>query len=111
MDCRSYIPSLRQIGNAASLPGIVGASIGLPDIHTGYGFAIGHVAAFDMDDPESIVTPGGVGFDINCGVRLLRSSLTIEDVRPVQEKLADELYARIPVGVGGRNQGIFKDHF
>jgi hypothetical protein len=61
-----FLPAVKQIANVASLPGIVGASIGLPDVHSGYGFAIGNVAAFDMDDPESIVSPGGVGFDINC---------------------------------------------
>lgn len=54
-------------------PGIVGSSIGMPDIHSGYGFAVGNVAAFDMADPKAVVSPGGVGFDINCGVRLLRS--------------------------------------
>lgn len=58
-----------QIANVASLPGIVGRSIGLPDLHAGYGFAIGNVAAMDMDNPEAVVSPGGVGFDINCGVR------------------------------------------
>ena len=61
-----FLPAVKQIANVASLPGIVGASIGLPDVHSGYGFAIGNVAAFDMDDPEAIVSPGGVGFDINC---------------------------------------------
>ena len=55
--------------------GIVGSSIGMPDIHSGYGFAVGNVAAFDMDDPASIVSPGGVGFDINCGVRLIRTGM------------------------------------
>ena len=55
-------------------------SIGLPDVHSGYGFAIGNVAAFDMGDPEAVVSPGGVGFDINCGVRLLRTNLSEEDV-------------------------------
>ena len=52
---------------------MVGSSIGMPDIHSGYGFAVGNVAAFDMDDPASVVSPGGVGFDINCGVRLIRT--------------------------------------
>jgi tRNA-splicing ligase RtcB len=61
-----FLPAVKQIANVASLPGIVGASIGLPDVHSGYGFAIGNIAAFDMDDPQSIVSPGGVGFDINC---------------------------------------------
>lgn len=65
---------------------------------------IGHVAAFDMDDPEAIVSPGGVGFDINCGVRMLRTSLMLKDVRPVQQELTDAIFDRVPVGVGGRNE-------
>lgn len=56
---------------------MVGSSIGMPDIHSGYGFAVGNVAAFDMDDPASIVSPGGVGFDINCGVRLIRTGTKV----------------------------------
>ena len=60
-----FLPAVKQIANVASLPGIVGASIGLPDTHSGYGFAIGNVAGFDMDDPAAVVSPGGVGFDIN----------------------------------------------
>jgi len=79
-----FLPGMKQIANVASLPGIVGKSIGLPDVHSGYGFAIGNMAAFDMDDPTSIVSPGGVGFDINCGVRLLRTNLTEKDVQPVK---------------------------
>ena len=79
-----FLPGMKQIANVASLPGIVGKSIGLPDVHSGYGFAIGNMAAFDMDDPKSIVSPGGVGFDINCGVRLLRTNLTEKDVQPVK---------------------------
>ena len=62
---------MKQIANVAALPGIVGRSIGLPDLHSGYGFSIGNVAAFDMADPEAVVAPGGIGFDINCGVRLV----------------------------------------
>lgn len=92
-----FIPAVKQIANVAALPGIVGASIGLPDVHAGYGFAIGNVAAFDMSDPEAVVSPGGVGFDINCGVRLLRTNLTVDDVRPVQETLAQSLFDHIPV--------------
>jgi RNA-splicing ligase RtcB len=61
-----FLPAVKQIANVASLPGIIGASIAMPDIHSGYGFSIGNVAAFDMDDPKAIVSPGGVGFDINC---------------------------------------------
>lgn len=60
---------------------MVGSSIGMPDIHSGYGFAVGNVAAFDMDDPASIVSPGGVGFDINCGVRLIRTGTKILSCR------------------------------
>jgi tRNA-splicing ligase RtcB len=70
-----FLPAVKQIANVASLPGIVQRSIGLPDVHAGYGFAIGNVAAFNMDDPDAIVSPGGVGFDINCGVRLIRTNL------------------------------------
>lgn len=68
----------------------------------GYGFAIGNVAAFDMDNPEAVVSPGGVGFDINCGVRLIRTNLSIEDVEPVKEQLAQSLFDHIPVGVGSQ---------
>ncbi|XP_065156070.1 RNA-splicing ligase RtcB homolog [Atheta coriaria] len=97
-----FLPGVKQIANVAALPGIVGYSIGLPDIHSGYGFAIGNMAAFDVDDPKSIVSPGGVGFDINCGVRLLRTNLTEKDVQPVKEKLAQSLFDHIPVGVGSK---------
>eukprot|EP00958_Prasinococcus_capsulatus_P000774 scaffold55_cov401-Prasinococcus_capsulatus_cf.AAC.4 len=79
-------------------------SIGLPDVHSGYGFAIGNVAAFDMSNPEAVVSPGGVGFDINCGVRLVRTNLTEKDVAPIKEQLAQSLFDHIPVGVG--SQGI-----
>eukprot|EP00128_Syssomonas_multiformis_P006885 Colp12_sorted_trinity150504_noHs@10644 len=80
-----FLPAVKQIANVASLPGIVGKSIGLPDIHSGYGFAIGNMAAFDTTNPEAIVSPGGVGFDINCGVRLLRTNLMEKDVLPIKE--------------------------
>ena len=83
----------------------MGASIGLPDAHSGYGFAIGNVAAFDMADPTAIVSPGGVGFDVNCGVRLVRTNLTLKDVQPVQEQLSQALFDHIPVGVGSK--GVF----
>lgn len=97
-----FLPGVKQIANVAALPGIVGHSIGLPDIHSGYGFAIGNMAAFDMDDPDAIVSPGGVGFDINCGVRLLRTNLFEKDVQPVKEQLAQSLFDHIPVGVGSK---------
>nr|CAH0112817.1 unnamed protein product [Daphnia galeata] len=97
-----FLPGMKQIANVASLPGIVGRSIGLPDVHSGYGFAIGNVAAFDMDDPNAIVSPGGVGFDINCGVRLLRTNLTEKDVQPFKEQLTQSMFDHIPVGVGSK---------
>ncbi|XP_027199837.2 rtcB RNA ligase [Dermatophagoides pteronyssinus] len=97
-----FLPGVKQIANVTSLPGIIGKSIGLPDIHSGYGFAIGNMAAFDMNDPEAIVSPGGVGFDINCGVRLLRTNLFEKDVQPVKEELAQSLFDHIPVGVGSK---------
>eukprot|EP00923_Selenidium_pygospionis_P042776 GHVN01073853.1.p1 GENE.GHVN01073853.1~~GHVN01073853.1.p1 ORF type:complete len:508 (+),score=64.36 GHVN01073853.1:39-1562(+) len=99
-----FLPAVKQLCNVAGLPGIVKKSIALPDVHSGYGFSIGNVAAFDMDDPEAIVSPGGVGFDINCGVRLLRTNLTEADVAPVKERITQTLFDHIPVGVG--SQGI-----
>merc|ERR1719486_865892 len=95
-----FLPAVKQIGNVAALPGIVKYSIGLPDVHSGYGFAIGNIAAFNMADPTSVVSPGGVGFDINCGVRLLRTNLLYSDVEPLKERLAQALFDHIPVGVG-----------
>ncbi|MFZ5906425.1 MAG: RtcB family protein [Nitrospirota bacterium] len=94
--------SIDQVANVATLPGIVGASMAMPDIHTGYGFAIGGVAAFDLK--EGIVSPGGVGYDINCGVRLLRSNLTRQDVLPRLENLVSLLYSEIPSGVGSKGK-------
>uniref|UniRef100_A0A7S0WTW0 RNA-splicing ligase RtcB homolog n=1 Tax=Chlamydomonas leiostraca TaxID=1034604 RepID=A0A7S0WTW0_9CHLO len=99
-----FLPAVKQLANVAALPGIVSRSIALPDVHSGYGFAIGNVAAFDMDDPQAVVSPGGVGFDINCGVRLVRTNLTEADVEPVKDALAQALFDHIPVGVG--SQGI-----
>lgn len=95
-----FLPAVKQIANVACLPGIVGHSIGLPDVHSGYGFAIGNIAAMDMDDPEAVVSPGGVGFDINCGVRLLRTNLFEKDVQPLKEQICQCLFDHIPVGVG-----------
>jgi hypothetical protein len=99
-----FLPAVKQVANVAALPGIVGASLAMPDLHSGYGFAIGNVAAFDTADPEAVVSPGGVGFDINCGVRLLRTNLTEAEVSPLREQLAQSLFDHIPVGVG--SQGI-----
>ena len=98
---KTFPPALLQVANVASLPGIVDASIGLPDIHSGYGFAIGNMAAFDVDNEESIVSPGGVGFDINCGVRMLRTNLNVSSLTSeLKESLCDALFNSIPVGVG-----------
>lgn len=88
----------QQVANVAFLPGIVGHSLAMPDIHWGYGFAIGGVAATRVKD--GVVSPGGVGFDINCGVRLLRTNLTEEEVRPKIERLITELFNNIPSGLG-----------
>lgn len=90
-----------QVTNVAGLPGIVGASYAMPDAHWGYGFPIGGVAAFDADE-GGVVSAGGVGFDISCGVRTLRTGLKLADIEAVKERLADILYARIPAGVGSR---------
>jgi len=95
-----FLPGVIQLAQVAHLPGAVGHSMGMPDIHSGYGFAIGGVAAMDLDNNESVVSPGGVGFDINCGVRLLKTNLKAEDVMPVKEQLADMLFKMVPVGVG-----------
>ena len=88
----------QQVANVAFLPGIVGHSLAMPDIHWGYGFAIGGVAATRVED--GVVSPGGVGFDINCGVRLLRTNLTGEEVKPKIKQLVAELFTNIPSGVG-----------
>jgi tRNA-splicing ligase RtcB len=95
---------VQQVVNVAHLPGIVGPSIAMPDIHWGYGFPIGGVAAFD--ETEGVISPGGVGYDINCGVRLLRSPLTAADVRPKLAQLMDMLYHTIPSGVGSSRSDV-----
>src|SRR5574341_1333442 len=92
--------SLLQVVNVATLPGIVEASYAMPDIHWGYGFPIGGVAATDVED-GGVVSPGGVGFDISCGVRLLASSLDHEELAPALSTLMDELDRGIPRGLGG----------
>ncbi|HZV55370.1 MAG TPA: RtcB family protein [Rhodocyclaceae bacterium] len=88
-----------QVANVAGLPGIVAASYAMPDAHWGYGFPIGGVAAFDADD-GGVVSAGGVGFDISCGVRTLHTGLKLADIEAHQTRLADVLYASIPAGVG-----------
>lgn len=98
MDDKVY----EQISNVASLPGIVRAAYAMPDAHWGYGFPIGGVAAFDAEQ-GGVVSAGGVGFDISCGVRLLKTGLTKQDIEPVKEFVADALFAAIPAGVGSRS--------
>ena len=89
-----------QAANVACLPGIVGSSMAMPDIHWGYGFPIGGVAA--VDGFEGSISPGGIGFDINCGVRLIKTDLTMEDIGDRKNELIDELYRNIPSGLGSK---------
>lgn len=90
--------SPKQVANVAHLPGIIGYSLAMPDIHWGYGFPIGGVAAFDME--EGIISPGGVGYDINCGVRLMTTNLRIDDIEGRVRNLILALFRDIPAGVG-----------
>lgn len=90
--------TLEQVANVAFLPGIYKYSIVLPDGHQGYGFPIGGVAAFDSE--EGVLSPGGVGYDINCGVRVLRTNLSEEEVRPRLRELAETLFRKVPSGLG-----------
>jgi tRNA-splicing ligase RtcB len=92
--------SPKQVANVAQLPGIVKNSLAMPDMHWGYGFPIGGVAAFDMEG--GVVSPGGVGYDINCGCRLMMTSLSREDVRPKLEEIVNALFRHVPSGVGSR---------
>jgi len=92
--------SLQQVANVAHLPGIQKYSLAMPDIHWGYGFPIGGVAAFDWQ--EGVISPGGVGYDINCGTRLLRSNLSTQDLRDKIKDLVSALYQSIPSGVGSK---------
>lgn len=94
--------SLAQAMNVATLPGIVGPSLAMPDIHQGYGFPIGGVAALDIEN--GVVSPGGVGFDINCGVRLVRTNLNEPEVRERLKPLIDQLFRDVPCGMGTRGR-------
>jgi tRNA-splicing ligase RtcB len=96
--------ALEQVANVAHLPGILRYSYGMPDIHWGYGFPIGGVAATDPE--EGVISPGGVGYDINCGVRLLSSGLDREDVEPVIETLVETLFHNIPTGIGSHRRDL-----
>jgi tRNA-splicing ligase RtcB len=99
MDAKVY----EQVSNVATLPGIEKASYAMPDAHWGYGFPIGGVAAFDPDR-GGVVSAGGVGFDISCGVRLLHTGLTVADVDAIRKPLADELSRSVPAGVGSHGR-------
>src|SRR4030067_3559963 len=87
-----------QITNVATLPGITKYALCMPDGHFGYGFPIGGVAA--MDAAEGVISPGGIGFDINCGMRLVTTNLTYDEVKPHLKKLVDKHSGRVPAGVG-----------
>ncbi len=91
-----------QVANVATLPGIIKASMAMPDIHWGYGFPIGGVAAFNEED--GVISPGGVGYDINCGVRLLTTNLDEKDVRPRLKELVDTIFVNVPSGVGEKGK-------
>lgn len=94
--------ALEQVANVACMPGIQKAALAMPDVHYGYGFSIGGVGAFNMNN--GVISPGGVGFDINCGVRMLRTNLTEEDIKPKIKELTDTLFKNIPSGVGSKGQ-------
>ncbi len=96
--------SLQQVANVAHLPGIVKHSIAMPDIHWGYGFPIGGVAAFRLED--GVISPGGVGYDINCGVRLLRSDIPKEQAKEKSKELVTALFQNIPTGVGSHRKDL-----
>ena len=99
-------PCVEQVANVAHLPGIVGASLAMPDIHWGYGFPIGGVAAFEADDGEGVISPGGVGYDINCGVRLLATPLDAAAVGSRLSELMDRLFEAVPSGVGSHRSDL-----
>src|SRR5881227_2082695 len=88
-----------QVANVAFLPGIQSASLAMPDIHWGYGFCIGGVAATDPDE-GGVISPGGVGYDINCGVRLVRTNLTYREVKPHIREVVETLFRNVPTGAG-----------
>ena len=96
--------TLWQCANVAHLPGIYKYAVTLPDGHEGYGFPIGGVAATDYD--EGVISPGGVGYDINCGVRLLSTNLTEKDLRPKLGELASVIFRNVPSGLGSRRQDL-----
>src|SRR3989304_905880 len=102
LDVSGEDQAIEQVANVAFLPGIVKYSMAMPDIHWGYGFPIGGVAAMRVED--GVISPGGVGFDINCGTRVLRTSLTEEELRPLLRELVNQVFRDIPAGLGGSGQ-------
>ncbi|MGG6460026.1 MAG: RtcB family protein [Candidatus Eiseniibacteriota bacterium] len=96
--------TIDQAINVTALPGVVKHVIVLPDGHEGYGFPVGGVAAVDANEPNGVISPGGVGYDINCGVRLIRTDLTEDEVRPKIKELVNELFSAIPSGLGSRGK-------
>ena len=99
--------SIQQTVNVSKLPGIIGSSIAMPDMHQGYGFPIGGVAAFDLE--EGVISPGGVGFDINCGVRILVTNITKEEFLSKREKVVNKVHEIIPNGLGRENKEKLSD--
>src|SRR5918992_780435 len=95
--------SLEQLANVAALPGVVDAALAMPDVHQGYGFPVGGVAA--TEPPEGVVSPGGVGYDINCGVRLLRLPLDVGELGQHKEALVHAISRQVPAGTG-RGGGV-----
>src|SRR6266566_5657293 len=101
----------QQISNVATLPGIARYALCMPDGHSGYGFPIGGVAAMDVRE-GGVISPGGIGFDINCGMRLVITNLTIDDVKPQLHQIVDRLFQRVPAGVGSHGfLKISRDEF
>ena len=99
--------AIKQVADVATLPGIVDSSLAMPDIHWGYGFPIGGVAAFGTESSKQdtgVISPGGVGFDINCGVRLIKSNLQVNDILGKQKELIDKLYSEVPAGLGSKGK-------
>jgi tRNA-splicing ligase RtcB len=108
LDMAAQEEALEQAANVAFLPGIVWRSLAMPDIHQGYGFPIGGVAAMRVED--GVVSPGGVGFDINCGTRIIFTNLTESEVRPRLKELTDQLFRDVPAGLGGHGRLKLTDH-
>jgi len=100
--------ALQQLANVATLPGIVKHALAMPDIHWGYGFPIGGVAAFSLED--GVISPGGVGFDINCGVRLLTTPVSLQDINNRKKDLIDQLFNVVPTGVGAKSSQKIPSH-